>query len=304
MSFVTLIYQDQQVRVPVPHNIEDLYNFACQRFGILSPCFTYRQLNSSCSLIKSQPDLDILLRVGHAGSVVIDVTDEFPEMQQSLKLLRFRKMDSVSTQKSHLDNSDSEDDLEMADSSDSVVIEHEYSQQTQDVSTGCEAMVDAQNETEELSLKENFTETNRMYADATTQWETDTPLALEPLVSKVQNLLHTALKGKVEVIHSNSLCSACRSGPIIGYLYQCVECVNAVFCSACEISHPHPLYVIRSTADSVLQKSRLSSQSMYDARMVKGLMDISEKSRRDAEAALTKSNGNFELALELLIGSN
>mmetsp|Transcript_23744 Transcript_23744/g.42039 ORF Transcript_23744/g.42039 Transcript_23744/m.42039 type:complete len:309 (+) Transcript_23744:42-968(+) len=308
MSKVTLLYQDQQVEVPKPKSIVDLYNFACERFNLTSPCFTYHHQNSSDSLIKSQPDLDILLRFNPEQRIVIEVTDDPTQLRPTLKLLRFRKIDSVSTQKSHADNeSSSYDEFDSEDSSDSIVIEpHEITEHGVETSAGCGQKLERETETDEVCHKDVSIEANIDLIPAASATEALHPPDLKlKLPSIMHELLTNTLNFKTEITHPNTFCFACKVAPIKGILYQCPVCTHQNFCSRCEALHPHNLFLCRNLAEAARLRERVSeARQEYDEDTVQNLMEVSLKQRDQVLDALRRTKNNLQEALNLLIGSN
>jgi hypothetical protein len=304
MDKVTLVYKDQVVEVEVPRDITSLHNFACDHFGISSPNFTYRNMSSSDNLIKSQPDLDILVRLNPNFLVVIDVTED--SLRPTLKLLRFERVDSISTQKSHYSgHSCSDEDLQVDDSEDSIVLEDCYSQPlTNEVAVGRDLLIDTQVNTHEVVFHQVSTETTVQTTDAEIEALLETRLPLEPLVPCVQALLSKVLEGGVaEVVHANSRCSVCGVEPIRGARYVCFECESADFCKGCEGTHVHSVHFIRNASDYAHFNAQLS-----DLKHLQGLMlanfttfaDLGYTNPADIRAALKKAGFNIQGALNSL----
>jgi hypothetical protein len=304
MDKVTLIYKDQVVEVEVPRDIAFLHNFACDHFGISSPNFTYRNMSSSNNLIKSQPDLDILVRLSPTHPVIIDVTED--SLRPTLKLLRFERVDSISTQKSHYSgHSCSDEDLQV-DSEDSIVLEDCYSQQlTNEVAVGRDLLIDIHVDTHEVIFHQVSTETTVQTRDAEVEALLETRLPLEPLVPCVQALLSEVLNGRVaEVVHANSRCSVCGVEPIRGARFICFECESADFCKLCEGRHEHSMHLIRNASDYALFNAQLSNlkhlQGLMQANFTT-FADLGYTNPADIRAALKKAGFNIQGALNSLM---
>lgn len=122
-----------------------------------------------------------------------------------------------------------------------------------DANVGRDLPCDFQADTDEVMFTSASTQAQIEHSDIDVEAVLERPLDLQPISQMIQAVLQLSLPKYVsEIAHPDSICADCFISPIKGIRYKCCVCLNHDYCSACELYHPHPMYMLKS-AETILR---------------------------------------------------